>query len=151
MAVWQATDGYGGLTWVLVVCAGGGTLGLFFLAGGLAMLSQMGPLLEVARAHPLQAWPCQLERVPGGGRVLLLLAPDGSVARELNSDVPDEVWFRMTDGRGMLWIAGDLRFTCLVAAPGGRPCGAARAPPTAARDASRARACARWKRSSSER
>ncbi|MFD7498966.1 hypothetical protein ACFV8T_42975 [Streptomyces sp. NPDC059832] len=94
--------------------------GLFFLAGGLALLSQMWLLPEAARAHPLQAWPSQMERVPSGGRAVLLLAPDGSVARELKSDVPDEVWFEMIDGRGMLWIAGDLRFNCLVAAPGGR-------------------------------
>lgn len=67
-----------------------------------------------------RVWPPQLERVPSGGRAVLLLAPDGSVARELKSDVPDGVWFEMIDGRGMLWIAGDLRFNCLVAAPGGR-------------------------------
>ena len=95
-------------------------LGSFFGLGGSFMLSRALSRLRLAWAHPFQAWPCQLEQTHDRERVILLLAPDGSVARELRSDVPDHVWHRMADGRGMLWIAGDLRFQCLVATENAR-------------------------------
>ncbi|MFC0601092.1 hypothetical protein [Streptomyces palmae] len=74
-------------------------------------------ILNVAD-QPFQVWPCQLEQAADGGRMVLLLRPDGGVARELLSPVPDDVWHGMVDGRGILWIAGDLRFGCIVATPG---------------------------------
>jgi hypothetical protein len=75
-------------------------------------------LMGLARQHPFQAWPCQAEEDPKRGKRLLLLAPDGSVAREIRMKMPDSAWQEMTDGRGVLWIAGDLRFNCLIATPG---------------------------------
>ncbi|MFF9555674.1 hypothetical protein ACF1DY_07620 [Streptomyces albus] len=68
-----------------------------------------------------QAWPCRLEEIPGkvSVRRVLLLAPDKSVAASFQGRVPHHVWFGMTDGRGVLWIAGDLRFPVVAALPGG--------------------------------
>ncbi|UZJ30631.1 hypothetical protein [Streptomyces endophytica] len=76
------------------------------------------PILKVALDQPFQSWPCQLEQTGDGGRLVLLLRPDGGVARVLSSVVPDGVWHDMVDGRGVLWIAGDLRLGCVVATPG---------------------------------
>lgn len=116
-----------------VVVAGlAGTLAVFSGLGGAIGLAVTAPKLTVALSHPFQAWPCQLEETKDHQRLILLLAPDGSVARELDSAVPDTVWHGTPDGRGMLWIAGDLRSACLVATPDakelwrakGRPYGA---------------------------
>ncbi|NEC50005.1 hypothetical protein G3I18_15690 [Actinospica acidiphila] len=54
-------------------------------------------------------------------RRLMLLAPDKSVAAVFRAQVPQHVWMGMTDGRGVLWIAGDLRFPAVAAVPGGDP------------------------------
>ncbi|WP_326692109.1 hypothetical protein OIE63_36510 [Streptomyces sp. NBC_01795] len=77
-------------------------------------------LMRLAQQHPFQAWPCQVEEDRKGwnSKRIQLLAPDGSVAREFRTKMPDRAWQGMTDGRGVLWIAGDLRFSCLVAVPG---------------------------------
>ncbi|MGP4090276.1 hypothetical protein [Streptomyces sp. KR55] len=116
----------------IVIAAGGFVLGGFFGVGGWLAYANDAALLRISAQHPFQAWPCQLERTADGKRLILLLAPNGDVVRELESSVPDHVWQRMPDGRGMLWIAGDLRMECLVATPGagdvwrakGRPYGA---------------------------
>ncbi|MBO8200829.1 hypothetical protein ACFW4X_14870 [Streptomyces smyrnaeus] len=88
-------------------------------------------LMRLARQHPFQVWPCQAEEDSKrwNTKRLLLLAPDGKVAREFRTKMPDSVWHGMTDGRGVLWIAGDLRFNCLVATPGADSVWAARAIP----------------------
>ncbi|MFJ9601241.1 hypothetical protein [Streptomyces althioticus] len=54
-------------------------------------------------------------------RRLMLVAPDKSVAAVFRAQVPQHVWMGMTDGRGVLWIAGDLRFPAVAAVPGGDP------------------------------
>ncbi|MEV5545524.1 hypothetical protein AB0L35_05185 [Streptomyces sp. NPDC052309] len=121
-----------GTTAAIVIGAGGFVFGGFFGLGGWLAYANDAALVRIAAAHPFQAWPCQLERTADGKRLILLLAPDGQVARELESSVPEEIWLRMRDGRGALWIAGDLRMDCLVATPGaehvwrakGRPYGA---------------------------
>ncbi|MFB7619345.1 hypothetical protein [Kitasatospora sp. NPDC056181] len=99
------------------------------LAYGIAWLgTQAGlrkpqPWREILGAHPWQVWPCRMEQAPGEtGKRLLLLAPDGAVAAAFRGEVPDQVWRGMTDGRGIVWIAGDLRFDGFAALPGGDPC-----------------------------
>ncbi|MFK4271105.1 hypothetical protein [Streptomyces milbemycinicus] len=101
----------------VVAATAAGTLALFFGLGGAIGLAVTGSKLALARSHPFQAWPCQLEETKDHQRLILLLAPDGSVARELDSAVPDTVWRGTSDGRGVLWIAGDLRSQCLVSTP----------------------------------
>ena len=105
----------------IVVAAAGLVFGSFFGLGGWLMYANDAAQLRIAAAHPFQAWPCQLERTADGKRLILLLAPDGRVVRELESTVPEQIWLSMRDGRGMLWIAGDLRMECLVATPGAQP------------------------------
>ncbi|MDT6983856.1 hypothetical protein ACFSUJ_12805 [Streptomyces lusitanus] len=82
--------------------------------------TQLLRLLETSR---WQVWPCRLEEVEGKvlERRLVLLAPDRSVAAVFRGQVPHRVWMEMTDGRGVLWIAGDLRFPAVAAVPGGEP------------------------------
>ncbi|MFI8201944.1 hypothetical protein [Streptomyces sp. NPDC085937] len=82
--------------------------------------AQMMRVLETSR---WQVWPCRIEKIKGTAiaRRLLLLAPDKSVAAMFEGAVPHDVWLSMTDGRGVLWIAGDLRFPAVAAVPGGEP------------------------------
>ncbi|MFF4173044.1 hypothetical protein [Streptomyces sp. NPDC001744] len=72
---------------------------------------------------PWQAWPCRMEELPDKPhlRRILMLGPDGTVARELWSEVPVPVWLDRTDGLGLLWFCGDLRFGGVFAEPGGAP------------------------------
>ncbi|BFO17940.1 hypothetical protein SHKM778_43280 [Streptomyces sp. KM77-8] len=92
-------------------------LGVILAAAGWVQCAEVTKGLRIASAHPFQAWPCQLERTADGKRLILLLAPDGTVVREMESVVPERVWRSLSDGRGVLWIAGDLRMECLVATP----------------------------------
>ncbi|WAL65887.1 hypothetical protein ORV05_34370 [Amycolatopsis cynarae] len=79
-------------------------------------------MMEPVRRGPWQAWPGRLEEISGQPqRRLLLLAPDGTVAREFRCLVPDAGWTGLTDGRGLIWFVGDLRFGGLAALPGGEP------------------------------
>ncbi|MGW5429291.1 hypothetical protein ACWET9_19095 [Streptomyces sp. NPDC004059] len=86
--------------------------------------------VTAATSSPWQVWPCRLEAVQGEEARRLLLAPDGSVASEFRSTVPGEVWTGMTDGRGLVWLAGDMRFGGIVSLPGGSPVWWARLPKT---------------------
>lgn len=76
-----------------------------------------------ALTSPWQAWPCRLEAAQkkGANRRMLLLGPDGSIVGDFLSNMPDQVWVGMTDGRGLVWFAGDIRFGGVAALPGGRP------------------------------
>ncbi|PJN39001.1 hypothetical protein CG747_20900 [Streptomyces sp. CB02959] len=104
--------------WAVMLCTG--ALCSVPLAWGIASTAyaRSEPIVNVAQEHPFQSWPCQLEQTGSGDRLLLLLRPDGGVARVLSSAVPDGVWHSMADGRGVLWIAGDLRLGCVAATPG---------------------------------
>ncbi|MEV4680112.1 hypothetical protein [Streptomyces kurssanovii] len=134
---WWIPAGTGVAEWVIMVSVFSALMGLFFLLPGLFMvLPQAQQLVRISRAHPFQAWPCQLERLRTGEGVVLLLAPDGRVARELRSTIPEDVWRNTADGRGVLWIAGDLRFECLVATPGARKAWRAKGAPYGASPAS---------------
>lgn len=67
-----------------------------------------------------QAWPCRMEAVGGQTyRRILLLAPEGTVAVTFLSVVPQDAWMGMTDGRGLVWFVGDMRFGGTMALPGG--------------------------------
>lgn len=69
-----------------------------------------------------QAWPCRMESVPGQTRRrVVLLDPGGADAVVFVSSVPQEAWMGTTDGRGLVWFVGDLRFGGLMALPGGAP------------------------------
>ncbi|WP_335932075.1 hypothetical protein [Streptomyces sp. PTD5-9] len=101
---------------------------------------------EALEEHPWQVWPCRLEEATEGeadvarpaialldsaGRRaingprftrVLLLAPDGSVARSYVAYLPGEVWHGMVDGMGAVWVCGDLRFRVVLATPGADVC-----------------------------
>ncbi|MGA5548314.1 hypothetical protein [Streptomyces pseudogriseolus] len=70
-----------------------------------------------------QVWPCLVEEIETSAfeRRVVLLAPDKSAAATFRGTMPEDVWLGMTDGRGVLWIAGDLRFPGVAALPGGAP------------------------------
>ncbi|WP_284746011.1 hypothetical protein [Amycolatopsis sp. RTGN1] len=69
-----------------------------------------------------QVWPCRMEAVAGQARRrVLLLDPAGADAVAFLSAVPDDAWLGMTDGRGLAWFVGDMRFGGLMALPGGTP------------------------------
>lgn len=71
--------------------------------------------------QPWQVWPCRLVDVSGSvPRRVLLLAPDGTVAAAYQN-LPESAWLGMTDGRGLIWFAGDIRFNAVAAMPGGDP------------------------------
>ncbi|MFD1044341.1 hypothetical protein ACFQ1S_01395 [Kibdelosporangium lantanae] len=52
-------------------------------------------------------------------RRVLLLDPQGTVAVTFLSTVPQDAWMGMTDGRGLVWFVGDMRFGGVMALPGG--------------------------------
>ena len=69
-----------------------------------------------------QTWPCRMEAVAGlPRRRVLLLDPEGAVAVQFLSAVPEKTWLGMTDGRGLVWFVGDMRFGGMMALPGGDP------------------------------
>ncbi|WP_329305866.1 hypothetical protein OG322_40420 [Streptomyces sp. NBC_01260] len=75
-----------------------------------------------AVASPWQAWPCRVQEIAGvGDKAVLLLGPEGEVACTYQSPMPEDVWTGLTDGRGVVWFAGDVRFGGLLALPGGHP------------------------------
>jgi hypothetical protein len=78
-------------------------------------------LLRLLETNRWQVWPCRLEEIPEkmSERRVVLLAPDKSVAASFRGIVPAGVWLGMADGRGVLRIAGDLRFPAVAALPGG--------------------------------
>ncbi|MFE2870329.1 hypothetical protein [Embleya sp. NPDC059259] len=101
-------------------------------------------LVETLQEHPWQVRPVRVEEISpeeesaaravlpldrqailesqGGPRRVLLLAPDGSVARSYVALVPADVWRGMTDGVGALWVCGDLRFRVALAESGAQRC-----------------------------
>ncbi|WP_413751817.1 hypothetical protein NRF20_01480 [Streptomyces sp. R-74717] len=87
-----------------------------------AAIVELEEKIPAVLASPWQAWPCRVEAIPGQQtKRLLLLDPDGGVAREFHSAIPDAVWIGMTDGRALIWFAGDMRFGGLASLPGGSP------------------------------
>ncbi|WTW92497.1 hypothetical protein OG216_03510 [Streptomycetaceae bacterium NBC_01309] len=104
------------------------------------------PAAKVLDEHPWQVWPCRVEQAASEGEIqprfvftsskradsrafdetvvahVLLLAPDGSVARTYVSRVRNDVWRGVTDGLGALWICGDLRFDVVIATPAAQDC-----------------------------
>lgn len=94
-----------------------------------AELRERKQIAASVRGAHWQVWPCRAEEVPQQPlKRLLLLAPDQSVAREFRCALPEDVWLGMTDGRGLVWFVGDLRFGGVVALPGGSPLWWARVP-----------------------
>jgi hypothetical protein len=109
----------GGL--VLALAAADG-LGKSAAKSAQARLDNVIEATDPVRRGPWQAWPARLEAIPGKTeRRLLLLGPDSSIACEFRCVVPNAVWTGMTDGRGLLWFVGDLRFGGLACLPGGEP------------------------------
>lgn len=87
-----------------------------------AAIVELEEKIPTVLASPWQAWPCRVEAIPGKqAKRIFLLDPDGGVAREFHSVMPDAVWIGMTDGRALIWFAGDLRFGGLASLPGGSP------------------------------
>ncbi|MFD4763134.1 hypothetical protein ACFWOJ_31075 [Streptomyces sp. NPDC058439] len=87
-----------------------------------AAIAELEEKIPAVLASPWQAGPCRVEAIAGGQvKRLLLLDPDGGVAREFHSAIPDAVWIGMTDGRALIWFAGDMRFGGLASLPGGSP------------------------------
>ncbi|WP_436772664.1 hypothetical protein [Yinghuangia sp. YIM S09857] len=102
--------------------------------------------VKVVGEHPWQVWPCRVEEADPEGSIqpryvvpsfewrdlpalatpvfvrVMLLAPDGSVARTYASRIPEYVWHSLTDGLAALWICGDLRFEIVLATPGAQNC-----------------------------
>ncbi|MFJ3925954.1 hypothetical protein [Streptomyces sp. NPDC090022] len=142
-ATWQARKSktWGpGTTTLLVLCVAllvitfaathlliGLAVAVFFAGLGVWASSRMRKPLanaeEVLRTQPWQVWPARVvttgdKNWPHG---LHLLAPDRTVAAAFVCRMPEDVWRGMTDGRGLVWFCGDLRFLCVAAAPGGSP------------------------------
>ncbi|RPF30248.1 hypothetical protein EDD96_6844 [Streptomyces sp. Ag109_G2-6] len=76
---------------------------------------------NILAEQPWQVWPCRLLDATGSlPRRILLLAPDGTVAAAYQN-LPESAWLGMTDGRGIIWFAGDIRLNAMAAMPGGDP------------------------------
>ncbi|MFJ8849349.1 hypothetical protein [Streptomyces sp. NPDC102437] len=87
-----------------------------------AAIVELEEKIPAVLTSPWQAWPCRVEAIAGDqAKRLLLLDPDGGVAREFHSVIPHAVWIGMTDGRALIWFAGDMRFGGLASLPGGSP------------------------------
>ncbi|MFG2291752.1 hypothetical protein [Streptomyces sp. NPDC048603] len=75
---------------------------------------------EQLRTRPWQVWPARV-RESGDKQwphLMELLAPDRTAAATFRCRLPQDVWIGMTDGRGVVWICGDLRFGGVAALPG---------------------------------
>ncbi|KAB2386330.1 hypothetical protein [Actinomadura montaniterrae] len=79
-------------------------------------------LRGILAEHPWQVWPCRVELVrehanPSTLVHVFLLDPDQNVAGVLKTTLQRATWNAMTDGYGVLWFAGDLRFGGALAHP----------------------------------
>ncbi|MFD4905164.1 hypothetical protein [Kitasatospora purpeofusca] len=106
-----------------------GTVGVIIVLFLLVPLTTRTPgiereMVEALESSPWQVWPVRLELLNGserGPRRVVLLTPDGSAERAFEATVPESVWLGYTDGLGLLWFCGDLRFGGALASPGGTP------------------------------
>ncbi|MEV4001781.1 hypothetical protein [Actinomadura sp. NPDC049753] len=79
-------------------------------------------LRRVLTEQPWQVWPCRVELVrdyanPAALVHVFLLDPDQNVAGVMKTRLQRGTWNSMTDGYGVLWFAGDLRFGGALAHP----------------------------------
>ncbi|MBD2893100.1 hypothetical protein amrb99_20210 [Actinomadura sp. RB99] len=79
-------------------------------------------LRRVLAEQPWQVWPCRVELVrdyvnPSTLVHVFLLDPDQNVAGVMKTRLQRATWHAMTDGYGVLWFAGDLRFGGALAHP----------------------------------
>ncbi|WP_157433200.1 hypothetical protein [Actinomadura rifamycini] len=78
----------------------------------------LAPVLE---REPWQVWPCRVEQVEAhtwGATVhVFLLDPNENTAAVLKTRLQHRTWMSLTDGYGVLWFAGDLRFGGVLADP----------------------------------
>ena len=132
----SSRDGFAGFVVLLSVILAFALQELWIFLVGLALMAVLmmtttkakaaeGKLREMTTpvlAGRWQAWPCRMEAVVGQARRrVLLLDPEGVAAVAFLSAVPDDAWLDMTDGRGLVWFVGDLRFGGIMALPGGSP------------------------------
>ncbi|MFD0899043.1 hypothetical protein [Actinomadura sediminis] len=80
--------------------------------------SELAPILA---REPWQVWPCRVEQIEAhamGATVhVFLLDPNENVAAVLKTRLQHHTWASLTDGYGVLWFAGDLRFGGALADP----------------------------------
>ncbi|MES9601830.1 hypothetical protein [Actinomadura sp. NPDC000929] len=79
-------------------------------------------LRRVLTEQPWQVWPCRVELVrdfvnPAALVHVFLLDPDQNVAGVMKTRLQRGTWNSITDGYGVLWFAGDLRFGGALAHP----------------------------------
>ncbi|MEU9018468.1 hypothetical protein [Actinomadura sp. NPDC048394] len=79
-------------------------------------------LRGVLAEQPWQVWPCRVELVrehanPSALVHVFLLDPEENAAAVLKTRLQRATWRSLTDGYGVLWFAGDLRFGGALAHP----------------------------------
>ncbi|MGI5330418.1 hypothetical protein [Actinomadura nitritigenes] len=79
-------------------------------------------LRGILTEQPWQVWPCRVELIrdyvnPAALVRVFLLDPDQKVAAVMQTRLQRATWNAMTDGYGVLWFAGDLRFGGALAHP----------------------------------
>jgi hypothetical protein len=82
-------------------------------------------LMPILAEQPWQVWPCRVEQIEphmlGATVHVFLLDPNENVAGVLKTRLQHGPWMNMTDGYGVLWFAGDLRFGGALADPSENP------------------------------
>ncbi|HEU5029277.1 MAG TPA: hypothetical protein VFV01_30510 [Spirillospora sp.] len=79
-------------------------------------------LRGILSEQPWQVWPCRVDLIrehanPSALVHVFLLDPEQNVAAVLRTRLQRASWNAMTDGYGVLWFAGDLRFGGALAHP----------------------------------
>jgi hypothetical protein len=79
-------------------------------------------LRKILTEQPWQVWPCRVELIrdyvnPSVLVHVFLLDPDQNVAGVMKTRLQRATWLALTDGYGVLWFAGDLRFGGALAHP----------------------------------
>jgi hypothetical protein len=97
----------------------------FRVAGSGLSGPEAGTLKPILAQQPWQVWPCRAEEIEphmlGATVHVFLLDPDENVAGVLKTRLQHGPWMHMTDGYGVLWFAGDLRFGGALADPSDDP------------------------------
>ena len=110
-----------GLTGEPVFVILGGVLGVVIVAAGTRQGIDSSPTDSITShlsRNPWQAWPCRVDGVNGNPdspkKIVYLMSPDQQVVKAFETTMPRKAWMDLTDGMGILWVCGDLRYPIVM-------------------------------------
>jgi len=106
----------------------GALIGMIFIAAAMLVIANRKGrrhvsrnsqyLMQILQHHSWQAWPCVAEGQDGNpnsfAKHIYLMSPQQEVVRVFTAVMPQDVWWSLTDGMGVLWVGGDLRYAVIM-------------------------------------